>query len=177
LLGLSVGLIYYPVFLIPLWGSFYIRRGGLRFVAGLGCTIAVIAGAVAIFMPDRLGMFWEHYKDIFNPFRGVGEGLWAHWHPYARLPLSVLFCCFALGMALWPARKNLGTLLSCSAAVMLGTQFWYPDGGLLHMNWYLPLLLMTIYRPNLEHRVATTTVAMRSVRRRAPVSAVKEVSA
>jgi hypothetical protein len=38
-------------------------------------------------------------------------------------------------------------------------------------------LLLTIYRPNLEHRVATTTVAVRTVRRRAPVSAVTEIPA
>ncbi len=171
LLGASIGVIYYPVFLIPLWASFYSRRGWLRFAAGLGCTLAAIAGSVAVFMPDRFGLFWEYYKDMFNPFRGAGEGLWEHWSLYARLPITVLFCCFAIGMAIWPARKNLGTLLGCSAAVTLGTQFWYPDGGLLMMNWYLPLLLLTIYRPNLEHRVATTTVAVRSVRRRLPAPA------
>jgi hypothetical protein len=174
LLGACVGLIYYPAFLIPLWASFYSRRGWLRFFAGLGCTLGAIAGSVAI--RGEL-QFWEHYKDMFNPWRGAGEGLWLHWYPAARLPISVLFCCFAIGMAIWPARKNMGTLLACSAAVMLGTQFWYPDGGLLMMNWYLPLLLLTIYRPNLEHRVATTTVAVRSVRRRTPIPVVKDTPA
>ena len=94
-------------------------RIGRRDFLGAG----LIAGSVALFMPDRLGMFWEHYKDMFNPWRGAGEGLWLRWQPYARLPVTVLFCCFAIGMAIWPARKNMGTLLSCSAAVMLGTQF------------------------------------------------------
>jgi hypothetical protein len=177
LLGASIGVLYYPVFLIPLWASFYSRRGWLRFGAGLGGAVALLAGAVALFVPDRLGVFWEHYTDMFNPWRGAGEGLWEHWYPITRLPITVLFCCFAIGMAIWPARKNMGTLLGCSAAVMLGTQFWYPDGGLLMMNWYLPLLLMTIYRPNLEHRVATTTVAARSVRRRKPAPAVKDIPA
>jgi hypothetical protein len=174
LLGACVGLIYYPAFLIPLWASFYSRRGWLRFFAGLGCSLTVIVVWVALYGELR---FWEHYKDMFNPFRGAGEGLWLHWHSATRLPISVLFCCFAIGMAIWPARKSLGTLLACSAAVMLSTQFWYPDGGLLMMNWYLPLLLLTIYRPNLEHRVATTTVAVRSVRRRAPAPAVKDLPA
>ena len=59
---------------------------------------------------------------------------------------------------LWPAQKNLGTLLSCSAAVMLGTQFWHAQGGGLYMGWYLPLLLLTIFRPNLEDRVALSTL-------------------
>ena len=83
----------------------------------------------------------------------------------------------ALGTPTAASQKNLGTLMSCSAAVMLGTQFWYPEGGLLFMNWYLPMLLLTIFRPNLEHRVATTSVATRAAQRRARVRAVKELQA
>ncbi|MDO5565974.1 MAG: hypothetical protein Q4G59_04900, partial [Planctomycetia bacterium] len=59
---------------------------------------------------------------------------------------------------LWPARKNLATLISCSAIVMLGVQFWIGNQGGLYMAWYLPLLILTIFRPNLEDRVATATV-------------------
>jgi hypothetical protein len=59
---------------------------------------------------------------------------------------------------LWPAQKNLGTLMSCSAAVMLGTQFWHARGGGLYMAWYLPLLLLTIFRPNLEDRIALSVL-------------------
>ena len=65
---------------------------------------------------------------------------------------------FSFSLALWPAQKNLGTLMSCSAAVMLGTQFWHPHGGGLYMAWYLPLVLLTIFRPNLEDRVALSRV-------------------
>ena len=63
---------------------------------------------------------------------------------------------FALSftLAIWPAQKNLGTLLSCSAAVMVATQFWHGYGGGLYMGWYLPLTLLTVFRPNLEDRVA-----------------------
>jgi hypothetical protein len=41
---------------------------------------------------------------------------------------------------------------------MLATQFWLPDGGGLYMAWYLPLLLLTIFRPNLEDRVALSVL-------------------
>jgi len=61
-------------------------------------------------------------------------------------------------MAIWPAQKNLGTLLSCSAAVMLGTQFWHAPSGGLYVAWYLPLLLLTVFRPNLEDRVALSVL-------------------
>ena len=48
--------------------------------------------------------------------------------------------------------------MSCSAAVMLGVQFWHPGTGGLFMAWYLPLLLLTIFRPNLEDRVALSVL-------------------
>jgi hypothetical protein len=44
--------------------------------------------------------------------------------------------------------------MSCSAAVMLGTQFWHARDGGLYMAWFLPLVLLTVFRPNLEDRVA-----------------------
>ena len=65
---------------------------------------------------------------------------------------------FCISLAMWPAQKNLGTLMSCSAAVMIATQFWHPRGGGLYMAWYLPLVLLTIFRPNLEDRVALSVL-------------------
>ena len=44
--------------------------------------------------------------------------------------------------------------MSCSAAVMLAAQFWHGHGGGLFIAWYAPLLILTIFRPNLEDRVA-----------------------
>jgi hypothetical protein len=77
-----------------------------------------------------------------------------------------------LSLALWPAQKNLGTLMSCSAAVMLGTQFWQAHGGGLHMGWYLPLTLLTIFRPNLEDRVALSVLGEGWRIRRHPLAGV-----
>jgi hypothetical protein len=76
------------------------------------------------------------------------------------------FMALAGGLALWPAQKNLGTLLSCSAAVMLAVQFWHPYHGGLCMGWYLPLLLLTVFRPNLEDRVAVVALSEGWIRRR-----------
>jgi hypothetical protein len=44
--------------------------------------------------------------------------------------------------------------MSCSAAVLLGSQFWKAHDGGLFMGWYLPVLLLVVFRPNLENRVA-----------------------
>ena len=75
--------------------------------------------------------------------------------PVAAAPATVSPArIMEVGMAFWPARKNLGTLLSCSAAVLLGAQFWHDHEGGLYLGWYLPLLVLTVFRPNLEDRIA-----------------------
>ena len=38
---------------------------------------------------------------------------------------------------------------------MVAVQFWLGTGGGLHIAWYLPLLLLIVFRPNLSGRVAT----------------------
>ncbi|HEX5444468.1 MAG TPA: hypothetical protein VFW87_11585, partial [Pirellulales bacterium] len=77
--------------------------------------------------------------------------------PY-RIPVFVLYAVMCVSFAVWPAQKNLGTLLSCSGAVMLGTQFWQVNAGGTYVAWYVPLLLLTIFRPNLDDRVALATL-------------------
>ena len=74
-------------------------------------------------------------------------------------PVLTAFVVLSTTMALWPAQKNLGTLLSCSSAVMVATQFWHGWGGGLYMAWFLPLILLTIFRPNLEDRVALAVLS------------------
>ena len=66
---------------------------------------------------------------------------------------SVLFC---VSLVAWPTEKNIGTLVSYSAAIMVAVQFWHGFGGGLYMAWYLPMVLLTIFRPNLGGRVAMT---------------------
>ena len=41
---------------------------------------------------------------------------------------------------------------------MVAAQFWHGYGGGLYIAWFLPLLLLTIFRPNLQDRVATKVV-------------------
>ena len=48
--------------------------------------------------------------------------------------------------------------MSCTAAIMLATQFWNANGGGLFMGWFLPILLLTIFRPSLEDRVALSVL-------------------
>jgi len=157
LIGLAAGLIFYPVLLLPLWIGFYWRRGLGRFLTGLaiGPVIFVVALLIAgdvgqgqlrqmfgltMFAHENLPGFWQFHESVF------------------RIPVAAALLVLSGSLALWPTQKNLGTLLSCSAAVMLATQFVQVPHGGLYMAWYLPLLVLTIFRPNLEDRMALTAV-------------------
>jgi hypothetical protein len=154
-IGLATSLVYYPLFLLPLWISFYWRRGLMRFVAGVVGTLVLMAISL-VFIPEA--SYWENLKQMFGlwpPKMADLEGFWGLiLEPPYRIPVLAAFFALSGTLALWPAQKNLGTLLSCSAAVMVATQFWHGYGGGLYMAWYLPLALLTIFRPNLEDRVA-----------------------
>ena len=161
LIGLSAGCIFYPIFLLPLWISFYWKRGVARFLIGLAIALAVLM----IFWLATAGQV-QSLGDQLIDFCGIryfngadADGFWAEQgrQPY-RIPIIAAFAAMCGSLALWPAQKHLGTLISCTALVMLGTQFWHPYQGGLYMGWYLPLLVLTVFRPNLEDRVALTAV-------------------
>ncbi|NBW97832.1 MAG: hypothetical protein EBR28_14190, partial [Planctomycetia bacterium] len=158
LIGLAIGTIYYPVFLLPLWCSFYWERGIRRFAAGVAIALLSLVLALWITSPDA-GVFAGQLRQMFGwifPSEVSLEGFWAL--PFNdsvfRLPVLAAFIAMMATLAIWPAPKNLGTLLSCSAAVLLGSQFWKAHNGGLFMAWFLPPLLLAVFRPNLENRVA-----------------------
>ncbi len=160
LIGLAGGVSYFPLFLLPLWCGFYWRRGLLRFVLGVLLALALLVASLALTSPD-VASFVRGIQQMFgwrNPFEVTPTGFWQFYPLAYRIPVLTGFCVISISLALWPAQKNLGTLLSCSAAVMLATQFWHVHQGGLYMAWYLPLLILTIFRPNLEDRVAISAV-------------------
>jgi hypothetical protein len=162
-IGLATSVVYYPLFLLPLWISFYWQRGFARFVMGVIGSVTVMILSL-VFVSDDPISFWLKLQQMFAlwvPKISGLHGIWAlGWDPWFRLPLIVACAVLAVGMAWWPSHKNLGTLLSCSAAIMVAIQFWhgFGDGGGMYMAWYLPLLLMTVFRPNLEDRVAQSVL-------------------
>jgi hypothetical protein len=42
-------------------------------------------------------------------------------------------------------------LLAQSTAAVVGTQLWYTQKGGVYLLWYLPLMLMVVFRPRLIH--------------------------
>lgn len=163
MLGLAFGTIYYPLFLLPLWLSFYWRRGLGRFTSGVVFTLALLVATLAFTSPD-VATFVIHLRQMFGIHFPITEGLagaWQYWNDVYRYPILATFVFFSASFAIWPAQKNLGSLLSGSAAVMLGTQFWHAHSGGLALAWYLPLMLLTIFRPNLEDRIALAVLGER----------------
>jgi hypothetical protein len=163
---------YYPVFLLPLWCSFYWQRGVLRFAGGV-LSMLIVLVATLYFHPYGPS-FAADLRQMFGWIRPRTDHLQGFWNlkefndPIYRIPVLVTFVAMCITFAIWPAQKNLGTLLSCSTAVMLGIQFWHALGGGQLMGWYLPLMLLTIFRPNLEDRVALSVLGEWTFARRKP---------
>lgn len=168
LLGLAAGLVYYPLFLLPLWLSFYWYRGVKRLTIGVLSSLLLLSCLLLLEGPEAFG---DHLRGMYGLWLPRMEGLEGIWRPGRiqpdfRLPVLVAFILLSGSFALWPSRKNLGTLTCGTAATMLAAQFWHGNGGGLFMAWFLPFVLLTIFRPNLDDRIATQVV--RSGRRQRP---------
>lgn len=161
-IGLAAGLVYYPLFLLPLWFSFYWQRGAKQFLLGFLVTLVILVIALSLDQSASLSEHLQRMFGLFNPNKAASElrGFWSlGLEPIWRLPVIVAFVILCVFFAIWPAQKNLGTLLSGTAAVMVAAQFWHGYGGGLYIAWFLPMLLLTIFRPNLQDRVATKMVS------------------
>ncbi|MBN2580885.1 MAG: hypothetical protein JXB10_18005 [Pirellulales bacterium] len=170
LLGMAAGAVYYPLYLLPLWCGYYWRRGLVRFLLGVVLALAILIAALALHSPTW-ATFLADLRLMFGvrvPWDVEPTGFWQfHEHAF-RTPVIAAFVALCGSLAIWPPHKNLGTLLSCSTAVMIAVQFWHFNLGGIYLAWYLPLLLLTIFRPNLEDRVALIAVIdFRRPRRRA----------
>ena len=159
-LGLSCGAIYYPYALIPLWVSYYWKRGMYRFLFGIGITLLVLVTTLVFTSTDVI-MFFARVQQMFGlrlPEMDRLSGVWEFWNGWYRVPILAAFAGFSLSYLMWPVQKNLATLMSGSAALMIGVQFWHAHSGGLALAWYLPLFLLIAFRPNLEDRIATAVV-------------------
>jgi hypothetical protein len=138
-----------------LWGSFYRQRGFRSFVGGVTIALAVLVGCLFF---GEASLVWARVRQMLGLHAPIFEGLqgvWGMgWAPFYRIPVLTGLLILSLSLTLLPPQKNLGTLLSCSAAIMVGAQLCHGFGGGLFVAWYLPLLLLTIFRPNLEDRIA-----------------------
>ncbi len=155
-LGLAAGTVFFPALLFPLWLSFYRRRGawrfGLAFALSAGLCLAVIGAILWVNgeMPRTLPSGWKPSSWLRpdSDTRGLWQGIPSHWA--YRLPIFLAYVVLVGATAFWPSPKNLAHMLALSAALLLGIQFWYADQGGVYVLWYLPLLLLLVFRPNLS---------------------------
>lgn len=159
LLGLSCGTLFFPVFLLPIWLAFYWKRGALKFAVALIGVGAVLLGTMALTSADTISFKRQMIGSIdwsvlkFQSEDGVG--FWNLYDTAYRIPVFSTFLVMLTVLAIFPLKKNLEHLLSHSTAVIVGTQFWYPHSGGLYILWYLPLVLLIVFRPRLSHLPAS----------------------
>jgi hypothetical protein len=165
-MGTASSLVFFPLLLLPLWFSFYRRRGALRFLAAAGFVLT--CAVIYLWMDEELrpqllsALGWnesaaapEANWRAWNPSAApTAEGLWTGLalHYAYRLPLFIAYLALIIVTAVRPSPKNLAHLLAISGALVLGIQFWYADAGGIYVLWYLPFLVLLLFRPNLAEK-------------------------
>lgn len=174
-LGLASGTLFFPIFLLPLWAFFYGGRGALRFLAAVGGTAGVLlAGLVPLSggAPELLRRMlgYVEWRELQLRVVDSGPGFWSNFEPAYRIPVIVSFVLMLAAVSVWPRKKHLGHLIAYSAAITLGTQFWYTQQGGVYVLWYLPLVLLIVFRPGVHalEALETRTVAMPSAQSSSP---------
>jgi hypothetical protein len=157
LLGLASGSFFFPVLTAPIWLSFYRRAGARRFLAWflLGAGASLGLTALVLWSDGRLSKTLQLVLSLsdIQPWRLPGNpSIWHGVHGAYRLPVCLLHLALVVLTGFWPSPKNLGHVIALSAAVLIGIQFWYADQGGVYVLWYLPLLILLIFRPNLADR-------------------------
>ena len=155
LLGLACGTLFFPVFLLPIWMAFYWKRGAMKFGLALVLVGAVLLGSLVLTSADSYSFTRQTIGSIdwsvlkFQADGGVG--FWSLYNPAYRIPVFATFVVVLASLTIWPLKKNIETLLANSAAIIVATQFWYPDQGGIYVLWYLPLMLIVTFRPRLAN--------------------------
>lgn len=178
LMGLACGTLVFPVFLLPVWAAFYGLRNSLRFGAALAAVWLVLLGSIALTSVDTESFLRQVFGLIDWSMLDFGDekttGVWAGISPWYRMPVFALFVVMTGLLSWWPKNRTIEPLLARSAAVIVGTQFWYPQEGGVYLLWYVPLLLAVIFRPTLTHLVPPPVAEWPWQRRAKPASTTPE---
>jgi hypothetical protein len=165
LMGVACGsLELLPVFLflLPLWFVFYERKRGLLFVlslivVGVSLQVSVLA-LTSTDVPELSGRLRAAVDSVLSEYGGEsieagGGGSWGVWNPanlFYRIPVFAAFVVLLCVLTIWPRQKTLEHLISHTAALVVATQFWYSHQGGVFVLWYVPLLLLAVFRPRLS---------------------------
>lgn len=164
-LGLVTGTAVFLIVVLPAWLSFYTPRGAVRFLVSflLSAVLGlVLLGLILGFNSNAMAEFQTPWNFDWQPWKKPPENTSGFWQSTGlargmaayRVPVFVLAMSLVIFNAFWPRPKNLAHVLALSAAALISIQFWYADRGGVHVLWFLPLLLLLVFRPNLEERRA-----------------------
>lgn len=159
LLGIATGMLYYPLFLAPLWFGYLWREYGMR--KGLEFLVAyVFVGIICIIMlismvkpinesESSLGAFIDDTISQQQFKSGYGNSPLSFWGQYPDLAVwgkpiaGLLYCSFCFLLAFYPRHIGLERLIALTAAVLVGTQLVLSFSGGTYIGFYLaPLILM-----------------------------------
>ena len=162
LLGLACAMLFFPIFLLPLWAAFYGKRGGLRFASAVVLTTAAILSSLMLLSNDSQGIVRQllgYFPPAELPFRtldpaNTSTGFWGPHEAAYSIPVFASYLVMVVALTIWPRRKSLSHVIPYSAAIVIGTQFWYPQQGGVYVLWYLPLLLLVVFRPLMTNHFA-----------------------
>lgn len=158
LLGFACGTLFFAVFLLPVWAVFYGRKSRLRFAVSLAAVAAIVVVTFALTSENTdsfvnklvMAANWTVYR-LFDaatplPEQPIGQ-------VFLRITLAALFFVMLVAMTVIPRKRNLENLLANSTALIVAAQLWYPDDVGSYVLWYLPLLLLVMFRPRLDRFV------------------------
>jgi len=162
LFGFACGTLVFPIFLIPLWFSFYGRRQGFRFLQMVSIPIGLFLLGYIFSAPNwetmKLEILTQMDWSIFSVHDRENQGFWSIYPAQYRISVFAAFAALIGVVTIWPQKKDLGHLIASSTAIIMAVQFWYPDQAGVYVLWYLPLFLMVVFRPWLTHLLPPDTV-------------------
>jgi len=164
-LAVSVGTLFYPIFMVPAWLGYYWkdRIALTRFAVGLGAAALAIAAVVLLLSQparghgllgtiasDTLGHQESPEAYGSSPFgfwgqRG-GVRLWLM-TPLAgdqsmTRPVVLMFFAFAASMFVVAQRRTAAQFALIVAAVAMGAELWKIHATATYVTWYYPFLLI-----------------------------------
>jgi hypothetical protein len=158
LLGLACGTLFFTAFLLPLWAVAYGRQASLRFLVSVLAVAALLIATLLLISSDAssftnkliVNVNWTVYKLLDS---SALPGEISTGQTVIRIIMAAVFFIMLTAMTALPRQRNLEALLANSTSLIVAAQMWYPDDIGRYVLWYLPLLLLIIFRPRLDRHV------------------------
>jgi hypothetical protein len=167
-LAASIGVLFYPVFMVPAWLGYYWndRQQRNRFLLGFGVASLLIAGSVLLLSRPAHGrglvgtVLYDTIGHQESPeaYGSSPFGFWGQrdgWRAWAMAPLAsgrsmtrpvvLVFFCFAASLFFVAQGRAAAQLALMIAAVAMGAELWKIHATATYVTWYYPFLLIGLF--------------------------------